>query len=38
MSTSEIDTIHGVLNQSPPYVDVDLFASDRPLRDAVTAY
>jgi putative acyl-CoA dehydrogenase len=38
MSTSEIDTIHGVLNQSPPYVDVDLFASDRPLRDAVTAF
>ncbi len=24
-------------NQPPPYVDVDLFASDRPLRDAVNA-
>ncbi len=24
-------------NQSPPYEDVDLFASDRPLRDAVTS-
>jgi putative acyl-CoA dehydrogenase len=28
---------HDVLNQSPPYVDVDLFASDRALRDAVVA-
>ena len=28
---------HEVFNQSPPYVDVDLFASDRPLRDAVAA-
>ena len=26
-----------VLNQSPPYVDVDLYASDRALRDAVNA-
>ena len=26
---------HDVLNQSPPYVDVDLFSSDQPLRDAV---
>ena len=25
------------VNQSPPFVDVDLFAGDRPLRDAVTA-
>ena len=25
------------LNQPPPYEDVDLFASDRPLRDAVAA-
>ena len=24
-------------NQSPPYEDVDLFASDQPLRDAVAA-
>ena len=26
-----------VLNQSPPYVDIDLYGSDRPLRDAVAA-
>jgi putative acyl-CoA dehydrogenase len=26
-----------ILNQPPPYEDVDLFASDRPLRDAVAA-
>jgi putative acyl-CoA dehydrogenase len=26
-----------VLNQSPPYVDVDLYASDQPLRNAVAA-
>ena len=25
------------LNQSPPYVDVDLFTSDRPLMDAMAA-
>ena len=24
-------------NQSPPYEDVDLFTSDRPLRDTVAA-
>src|SRR5215470_6617009 len=24
-------------NQPPPYVDIDLYASDRPLRDAVAA-
>jgi len=28
---------HEVLNQSPPFVDVDLYASDRPLVDAVAA-
>ncbi len=28
---------HDILNQSPPYEDVDLFASDRALRDAVEA-
>jgi putative acyl-CoA dehydrogenase len=27
--------LDGVANQSPPYEDVDLFASDRPLQDAV---
>ena len=26
-----------VFNQSPPYVDVDLYASDRPLQEAVAA-
>jgi putative acyl-CoA dehydrogenase len=29
---------HEVLNQSPPFEDVDLFAVDRPLADAVAAY
>ena len=28
---------HEVLNQAPPYEDVDLFATDQPLRDAVRA-
>jgi putative acyl-CoA dehydrogenase len=28
---------HEVLNQSPPFVDVDLFALDRPLAEAVAA-
>jgi putative acyl-CoA dehydrogenase len=28
---------HEVLNQSPPYVDVDLYGSDQPLQDAVAA-
>ena len=28
---------HEVLNQSPPYADVDLFLSDRPLQEAVRA-
>ena len=26
-----------VLNQSPPFVDVDLFATDLPLQEAVAA-
>src|SRR5262245_26245994 len=29
--------VEEVLNQSPPYVDVDLYASDRPLQSAVAA-
>jgi putative acyl-CoA dehydrogenase len=33
---SRFDT-HEVFNQSPPYVDVELFASDLPLREAVAA-
>src|SRR5256714_14608928 len=28
---------HEVVNQSPPFEDVDLFAVDRPLADAVAA-
>jgi putative acyl-CoA dehydrogenase len=28
---------HEVFNQSPPYVDVDLYGSDQPLQDAVAA-
>src|SRR5581483_3991861 len=28
---------HDVTNQSPPYEDVDLFASDQPLQNAVAA-
>jgi putative acyl-CoA dehydrogenase len=28
---------HDIFNQSPPYEDIDLFASDRALRDAVAA-
>jgi putative acyl-CoA dehydrogenase len=35
MSTAS-DT-HEVFNQSPPFVDVNLFTSDRPLQDAVNA-
>jgi putative acyl-CoA dehydrogenase len=33
---SRFDT-HEVFNQSPPYENVNLFASDRPLREAVAA-
>ena len=29
--------VEEVPNQSPPYVDVDLYASDRPLQSAVAA-
>ena len=35
-SRSRFDT-HEVFNQSPPYENVDLFLSDRPLQDAVKA-
>ena len=28
---------HEVLNQSPPFEDVDLFVLDRPLQDAIAA-
>jgi putative acyl-CoA dehydrogenase len=36
-SASGICDTHEVFNQSPPHVDVDLFRSDRPLRDAIAA-
>ncbi len=36
MAISRFDT-HEVLNQSPPYEDVDLFSSDVPLQAAVKA-
>jgi len=36
MATANFDT-HEVLNQSPPFEDVDLYALDRPLQDAVAA-
>ena len=29
---------HEVFNQSPPFEDVDLFALDRPLEEAVAAF
>jgi putative acyl-CoA dehydrogenase len=37
MTTPAPHDTHEVFNQSPPYVDVDLFASDRPLQEAVVA-
>jgi putative acyl-CoA dehydrogenase len=37
MAALEHFDTHEVTNQSPPYVDVDLYASDRPLQDAVAA-
>src|SRR6478752_9106751 len=35
--TQASSAIRDVFNQSPPFEDVDLFAVDRPLRDAVAA-
>jgi putative acyl-CoA dehydrogenase len=29
--------VEEVLNQSPPYVDIDLYTSDRPLKEAIAA-
>jgi putative acyl-CoA dehydrogenase len=29
--------VEEVFNQSPPYVDIDLYASDRPLKEAIAA-
>ena len=37
MSESAQFGTHEVLNQSPPYVDIDLFAADLPLQEAVRA-
>src|SRR5262249_61673144 len=34
-SMSDRSATHEVLNQSPPYADIDLFTSDCPLADAV---
>ncbi|HVX91772.1 MAG TPA: acyl-CoA dehydrogenase family protein [Xanthobacteraceae bacterium] len=36
IASGRFDT-HEVLNQSPPYRDVDLYAGDRPLQEAVAA-
>src|SRR3981081_4711813 len=35
--TQATSAAHEVLNQSPPFEDVDLFAVDRPLAEAVAA-
>ncbi len=35
--THSFAATHEVFNQSPPFEDVDLFALDRPLKDAVAA-
>jgi putative acyl-CoA dehydrogenase len=35
--TSASSVTHDVLNQSPPFEDVDLFALDQPLKEAVAA-
>src|SRR5436190_20417598 len=37
MSLSRNFAAHEALNQSPPYVDIDLYGSDRLLQDAVAA-
>jgi putative acyl-CoA dehydrogenase len=37
MATTLHSGTHEVLNQSPPYVDVDLYGSDRPLQEAAAA-
>ena len=36
--TPSSSAAHEVLNQSPPFEDVDLFALDQPLAEAVAAY
>jgi putative acyl-CoA dehydrogenase len=37
MTTASFAT-HDVLNQSPPFEDINLFSSDRPLAETVAAY
>src|ERR1700709_847472 len=37
MMVPQYSATHEVFNQSPPFEDVDLFALDRPLADAVAA-
>jgi putative acyl-CoA dehydrogenase len=37
MTLQQTFETHDIFNQSPPYEDVDLFSSDRALRDAVRA-
>jgi putative acyl-CoA dehydrogenase len=37
MSIQARHDTHDIFNQSPPFWDVDLFMTDRPLRDAVAA-
>jgi putative acyl-CoA dehydrogenase len=37
MTSSSPSATHEVLNQSPPFEDVDLFALDKPLAEAVAA-
>ena len=36
--TTPAFTTHEVFNQSPPFEDVDLFAVDKPLKEAVAAF
>src|SRR5262245_39374856 len=36
--TRPVFATHDVFNQSPPFEDVDLFAVDVPLREAVVAF
>ena len=36
--TRPVFATHDVFNQSPPFEDVDLFAIDAPLREAVAAF
>jgi len=37
MAAQGVPEAYAAANQSPPYVDVDLYGSDRPLQDAVRA-